>query len=94
MYKKKKRAGFLFHRQKAKNMGNPSAGVVMPGSLHTRFWATDDNRKCAVFLFNLSSHNHIYIVSIFSLEETISLKIRERPQSWRAKCSLQVSVRG
>ena len=27
-----------------------------------RFWATDGNRKCAVFLFNLSSHHHIYIV--------------------------------
>ena len=27
-----------------------------------RFWATDGNRKCAVFVFNLSSHYHIYIV--------------------------------
>ena len=27
-----------------------------------RFRATDDNRKCAVFLFNLSSHYPIYIV--------------------------------
>ena len=27
-----------------------------------RFWATDGNRKCTVFLFNLSWHYHIYIV--------------------------------
>ena len=27
-----------------------------------RFWATDGNRKCAVFLFNLFSHYPIYIV--------------------------------
>ena len=32
-----------------------------------RFWATDGNRTCAVFLFNLSSHYHIYIVqSLFT----------------------------
>ena len=27
-----------------------------------RFGATDGNRKCTVFVFNLSSHYHIYIV--------------------------------
>ena len=32
-----------------------------------RFWAKDGNRMCAVFLFNLSSHYHIYIFnSIFT----------------------------
>ena len=28
---------------------------------HARCWDTDGNRKWAVFPFNLSSHNHIYI---------------------------------
>ena len=28
---------------------------------HARVWGADGNRKWAVFLFNLSSHNHIYI---------------------------------
>ena len=40
-------------------------------------------------------HTTIFILlSIFSIGETISLKMRERPLSWRAKCSLPVSVRG
>ena len=31
-----------------------------------RFWATDGNRKCAVFVFNLSSHFHINVAkSVF-----------------------------
>ena len=35
-----------------------------------RFWAKDGNRKCAVFLFNLSSHYHIYIVKcLFSCRD-------------------------
>ena len=34
------------------------------------------------------------LLSVFSLVETISLKIWERPLSWRAKCSLPVAVRG
>ena len=33
------------------------------------------------------------LLSIFSLVETISLKIWERPLSWHAKCSLPISVR-
>ena len=32
-------------------------------------------------------------LSIFSLVETISLKIWKRPQSWHANCSLPISVR-
>jgi len=47
------------------------------------------DQKRAVLLFNL-----LILLSIFSIGETISLKIRERPLSWRAKCSLPVSVRG
>ena len=32
-----------------------------------RFWATDGNRKCAVFVFNFSSHYHINVVkSLFT----------------------------
>ena len=34
------------------------------------------------------------LLRIFSPVETISLKIRERPLSWHAKCSLPVCVRG
>ena len=35
-----------------------------------RFWDTNDNRKWAVFLFNLSSHNHICIAEYrFSIRE-------------------------
>ena len=33
-------------------------------------------------------------LSLFSLVETIRLKIWERPMSWPAKCSLPVAVRG
>ena len=37
--------------------------------------------------------NHIASKNgLFSLLETISLKIREKPLSWKAKCSLPVSV--
>ena len=28
---------------------------------HARFWDADDNRKWAIFTFNLSSNNHIHI---------------------------------
>ena len=36
---------------------------VLLGSLSMqRFWATGGKRKCAVFLFNLSSHYHFYFV--------------------------------
>jgi len=34
------------------------------------------------------------VLSLLSLVETISLKTWERPMTWRAKCSLQVAVRG
>ena len=34
------------------------------------------------------------LVSICSLVETISLKIRERPLTWHAKCSLPFTIRG
>lgn len=38
--------------------------------LRQRFGATDGNRKLAVFLFNLSSHYHIYILSIINYRFT------------------------
>ena len=47
-------------------------------------------------LFSLSTclHTTTFIsLSIFSLLETLSLKIWERPLSWRAKYSLPVAVR-
>ena len=60
-----------------------------------RFWATDGHQKCTVFLFDLSSHYHIFtFLSLFALVETITLKIWEKPMSWPAKCSLPVAVRG
>lgn len=37
-------------------------------------------------------HATFILLSIFSLVETISLQIWERPLSWHAKCSLPVSV--
>ena len=38
-------------------------------SMH-RFWTTDSNRKCALFLFNLSSHYHIFIAkSLFTCRD-------------------------
>ena len=47
------------------------------------FWATDVGRKWAVFLFNFTSHYHIFIfLSIPSLVETDSLEIWKRPLSW------------
>ena len=37
---------------------------------HARFWDVDGNRKWAVFSFNLSSHNHIYIAKyLFSIRD-------------------------
>ena len=60
-----------------------------------RFSARDGNRKCAVSAYLTCLHTTIFtFVSIFSLVKTISLKIWERPLSWRAKCSLLVAVRG
>ena len=50
-----------------------------------RFWATDGHRKCAVFLFYLSSHYHIYVFKSLYALETITLKIWQRPMSWPAK---------
>ena len=37
---------------------------------HARFWNADDNRKWAVFSFNLYLHNHIYITKyLFSIRD-------------------------
>ena len=56
--------------------------------------ATFLSHERTVFLFYLSSHYHIYILSLFALVEMITLKIWERPMSWPSKCSLPVAVRG
>ena len=55
-----------------------------------RFWATKGKWKCAVFVFNLPSHYHL--ISLFSLIDTISLQIWERPLSWRWKYTRWPSV--
>ena len=72
-----------FHRQALSILGLSSDGHyrLMNGSFLSmqRLLATDGNRKCAVFVFNLSSHYHINC--LFSLVDTISLKIWERPLS-------------
>ena len=39
----------------------PKVVVDIKELKHARCWDTDGNRKWAVFPFNLSSHNHIYI---------------------------------
>ena len=43
-----------------------------------RFWATDGNRKCAVFVFNSSSHYHIYIFKyLFTSRDDYFENLRE-----------------
>ena len=43
-----------------------------------RFWATDVNRKCSVFLFNRSSHHHLYIAKcLFSSREDLFENLAE-----------------
>ena len=48
---------------------------------------------CFYYLSCLNATKFISL-SIFSLVETSSLKIWERPRSWHAECSVPVSVRG
>ena len=46
------------------------------------------------FSFFTCLHTTTFIfLSLFALVETTTLKIRERPMSWPAKCSLPVAVR-
>ena len=48
-----------------------------------------------LFSYLTCLHTNIFILlSIFSIGEKVSLKIRERLMSWRAKCSVPVLVRG
>ena len=49
----------------------PGRDSILLGSLtHVRFWDEDGNRKWAVFPFNLSSHNHIYIAKhLFTIRD-------------------------
>ena len=65
------------------------------GSSSTRsYWATDDNRKWTLSLFNLSSHCHIYIIKyIILLAETICSENWGRSLFWCAKSAPPVSVR-
>ena len=43
------------------------ASITLGSLSMQRFWATDGNRKCAVFVFNFSSHYHINVVkSLFT----------------------------
>ena len=59
-----------------------------------RFLATDGNGS-ALFSYLTCLHTStLMLLSLFLLVDTISLKICERPLSWRAKCSLPVAVRG
>lgn len=47
-------------------------------------------------LFSHSTCHHattFILLSLFSVVETISFKIWERPMPWRTKCSLPVSIR-
>ena len=69
---------------------------MIVGSLSMqRFWATDSNRKCAVFVFNLSSHFHINVAkSVFTsrydqfenLRETTVLAFGCRPWLKNVAC--------
>ena len=59
--------------------GIPSRTKLTIGSLSTqRFWATDGNRKCAVSVFNSSSHYHIYIFKyLFTSRDDYFENLRE-----------------
>ena len=47
-----------------------AAAIINKELKKARFWETDDNRKWAVFSFNLYSHNHIYITKyLFSIRD-------------------------
>lgn len=61
--------------------------LIMYKAYMQRFWAQDGNQNGPIFLFNLTSHYQISLC-LFSLEERISLKICDRPLSWRAKWAL------
>lgn len=70
---------------------------LLGSSSMQRFWTTNSNQKWTVSLVNWSSQYHIkfhLVKYFFSLVETNSLVIWERPLSWHAKYSLPVSVHG
>ena len=46
------------------------SGTAIRELKQARVWDAEGNRKWAVFLFNLSSHNHIYISKyLFSIRD-------------------------
>ena len=80
------------------NSLHPSSFAIR--SLSIRHWSAKDGNRKWVFFFSLFVYQ-IYIalhttkfilLSVFTLVDMISLKIWERQLSWRAKCSLPVSV--
>ena len=70
-----------FSRAKQPDCERLSRSRAFIGSLSMqRFWATDGNRKCAVFVFNLSSHYHIYIVKyLFTSSDNYFENLRNTP---------------
>ena len=67
---------------------------MLLGSLNTRVLDTRTATGSELFSLLTCLHTNTFIsLSIFSILETISLKIWERPLSWRAKYSLPVAVR-
>ena len=66
------------------------------GNLSTwRFWATDGMRTSKLVSSYTCLHTAAFILlGVFSLEETISLKMSVRLLSWYEKCLLPLSVGG
>ena len=68
---------------------------VLLGSLSMQRFRTRTATGSVLFSYLTCLHTTIFLLSsLFSLVETFSLKIWERPLSWRPKCSLPVAVRG
>ena len=91
------RARFTFHVSVSRRIAYVFHILVSARS--TRVFDSLSTRRTAtgseLFSSLVCLHTTIFILlSIFSIGETISLKIRERPLSWRAKCLVPVSVRG
>ena len=56
------------HQVRSRNLIHSGTHSKILGSLSMqRFWVTDGDWKCTVFLFYLSSHYHIYIFKALSL---------------------------
>ena len=80
----------FYNNEKILRFDLPSRRVIR---VFNRKTFLSDGRQPEViwfFLFNMSSFK---LLSVFSLVETITLKILDRRMSWHAKCSLPIVAR-